>query len=379
MLKLKDATYPDPERLALIDPYADETTLDFGKDGSKWSHGYVPLNPAAVALKHHKQPGGDGGGSTAKGLASRDSGAGSRQLSGDLAAERRRDPSVAAHHKESAALNGFRLDSKPTAAKSAEPREFKTMKQRRVEASPRAFVNSGDVRLHATKDDGGSKIGTVSKYPSGGFRAQHKDDATAHAGSPFATRQEAVGALVLQHESRTPKTQSERVADIRAGKVQVYNVQTGKTEHVSSAEATAGHIRYGQSLGAGSAAAGQTVKNALEAEAARRNAASLDDRGKLRSLGGYGTNDLKRISKLTDGPHDLNHAPQATIDAAEAELRARGYVKGPSGAWAKPSAPKVKTTGSGLRGTSVTKRQQANPGTSARSRNLLSQKALYGK
>jgi hypothetical protein len=34
------------------DPY-----IDLGKVGSKWKHGYIPENPAAVALKHHKKPG----------------------------------------------------------------------------------------------------------------------------------------------------------------------------------------------------------------------------------------------------------------------------------------------------------------------------------
>lgn len=260
MLKLKDASYPEPEgKPVLVNEYAKEVTYDLGKDGSKWAHGFIPLNPAAVALKHHKTPGGDGGGSTAKGIASRDSGAtgkmgnnvvqspgrggtGTRHAvrdRGELGSkydvidQHAGNEVVATHDGRNRALSHARAlntpvserteaqngivarHAKPTAAKSAEPREFKTMKQRRVEASPRALVNSGDVRLHATKDDGGSKIGTVSKYPSGGFRAQHKDDATAHAGSPFATRQEAVGALVLQHESRTPKTQAERVSELR--------------------------------------------------------------------------------------------------------------------------------------------------------------------
>lgn len=345
MLKLKDAAYPDPERPVLHNEYAEEVTYDLGKDGSKWAHGYIPLNPAAVALKSHKTPGGHNDGPTgdqstwspAKRAAHKANVAEMRKSTADHAA---------AVRKDTKSVNF----GKPTAAKSAEPREFKTMAQTRKEASARAFVNSGDVRLHATKDDGGSKIGTVSKYPSGGFRAQHKDDATAHAGSPFKTRQEAVGALVLQHEARTPKTQSERVADIRAGKVQVYNVKTGKSEHVSPAEATAGHVRYGQSLGAGSAAAGQTVKNALEAEKARRAAAdpkTTNSTG-LRTLGGYGTNDLKAIANVK-GAYASNPPSADTIAKAEAELKSRGYVKGPSGVWAKPTAPKRKrNTSNGL-------------------------------
>lgn len=32
--------------------------ISLGKDGSKWKHGYIPENPAAVALKAHKTPGG---------------------------------------------------------------------------------------------------------------------------------------------------------------------------------------------------------------------------------------------------------------------------------------------------------------------------------
>jgi hypothetical protein len=34
--------------------------ISLGKDGSKWKHGYIPENAAAVALKHHKKPGGHG-------------------------------------------------------------------------------------------------------------------------------------------------------------------------------------------------------------------------------------------------------------------------------------------------------------------------------
>lgn len=30
--------------------------IDLGKDGSRWKHGYIPVNPAAVALKDHKKP-----------------------------------------------------------------------------------------------------------------------------------------------------------------------------------------------------------------------------------------------------------------------------------------------------------------------------------
>lgn len=38
--------------------------IELGKFGSKWKHGYIPLNPAAAALKAHKKPGGgrSGGG-----------------------------------------------------------------------------------------------------------------------------------------------------------------------------------------------------------------------------------------------------------------------------------------------------------------------------
>jgi hypothetical protein len=32
--------------------------IDLGKDGSKWGHGFVPLNAAAVAIKNHKKVGG---------------------------------------------------------------------------------------------------------------------------------------------------------------------------------------------------------------------------------------------------------------------------------------------------------------------------------
>jgi hypothetical protein len=34
-----------------------ERTLDLGKDGAKWKHGYIPLNAAAFALKDHKAVG----------------------------------------------------------------------------------------------------------------------------------------------------------------------------------------------------------------------------------------------------------------------------------------------------------------------------------
>lgn len=100
---------------------------------------------------------------------------------------------------------------------------------------------------------------------------------------------------------------------------------------------------------------------------------------KVTGLEGYGVTDLKRIAKLSAGPHDASHAPAGTIAAAEAELRSRGYVKSPSGAWTKPRAPKVKNTTSGLRGTNVTKREQAATGLSARKRNLVSQKDLFGR
>lgn len=32
------------------------TVIDLGQSGSKWKHGYIPLNPAAVALKMHRKP-----------------------------------------------------------------------------------------------------------------------------------------------------------------------------------------------------------------------------------------------------------------------------------------------------------------------------------
>lgn len=31
--------------------------IELGKDGSQWKHGYIPENPAAVALKNHRKPG----------------------------------------------------------------------------------------------------------------------------------------------------------------------------------------------------------------------------------------------------------------------------------------------------------------------------------
>lgn len=40
--------------------------IDLGKDGSKWKHGYIPENPAAVALKDHKRLGSSGSSKTAK-------------------------------------------------------------------------------------------------------------------------------------------------------------------------------------------------------------------------------------------------------------------------------------------------------------------------
>lgn len=43
-------------KVRLVDP----DYIDLGKDGSKWKHGFIPLNPAAVALKAHKTPGGGG-------------------------------------------------------------------------------------------------------------------------------------------------------------------------------------------------------------------------------------------------------------------------------------------------------------------------------
>lgn len=82
------------------------------------------------------------------------------------------------------------------------------------------------------------------------------------------------------------------------GKVQVYNTETGRVERVTPAEANAGHARYGQSLGAGSAAAGQTVKNALEAEQTRR------------------------MAEATSKNEDV--------------LRAQGKVKGADGIWRSP-------------------------------------------
>jgi len=45
-------------RIELVKPVG--TDVELGKAGSKWEHGYVPLNPAAVALKAHRKPGSEG-------------------------------------------------------------------------------------------------------------------------------------------------------------------------------------------------------------------------------------------------------------------------------------------------------------------------------
>lgn len=41
--------------LQIVRP-VDPDYIDLGKDGSRWKHGYIPENPAAVALKDHKKP-----------------------------------------------------------------------------------------------------------------------------------------------------------------------------------------------------------------------------------------------------------------------------------------------------------------------------------
>lgn len=137
MLKLKDASYPDPERLSLVDPYSADIDLA-GKDGSTWKHGYIPTNPAAVALKHHKSPGG-GGGSTAKGIASRATGGSGRTKADIHKAAVDRAAKVA--QDRHARLNGFKVvGDEPTAAKS-ETRESLAAKLDK-NASDRATLES---------------------------------------------------------------------------------------------------------------------------------------------------------------------------------------------------------------------------------------------
>lgn len=87
-----------------------------------------------------------------------------------------------------------------------------------------------------------------------------------------------------------------------------------------------------------------------------------------RTLGGYGTNDLKAMHKRATASGD-DH----TAGMAKAELEERGYKHNPgTGAFTKPGAPKVKQR-------SATLGKQLKPSGTVRNKQVLTQRALYDK
>lgn len=137
-------------------------------------------------------------------------------------------------------------------------------------------VNNGN-GVYSARNHGVDTSGDAHSVAS----ALHEAGRTApavkpHAGKPAGetaidrARQAAQDRHVRVSNANVAKDEEAARKAAPAGTVPVYNVHTGKVEHVSPDEATAGHVRYGQSLGAGTPAAGQTVKNALDA--ARKSA-----------------------------------------------------------------------------------------------------------
>lgn len=285
-------------------------TIDLGKDGSKWGHNWTPLNAAALALKAHKSPGG-GGGHTVKEVhppakasefhvVSRD-GKTKHVLQNRGAADRMAEQlnkpgeksrlSTSTGHPSRLKLKG---DKGREASKVAEPRASGKRAQRDSHGVlvhdnggttntqrdlPRGYRITKDRSGLSLEKDG--KIIRTSSDESAlrSYAHDHaKGDTSAHPMSwndkiktekAAKTPASAKRGTTFHDDATDART---RAALERSGpassravepKVAVYNTKTGKVEHVSPSEATAGHIRYGQSLGAGSAAAGQTVKNAL--------------------------------------------------------------------------------------------------------------------
>lgn len=237
------------------------TDIDLGKDGSKWSHGYIPLNAAAVALKLHKVPAGGGG-------------------EGNSSA-----PMKAIHVKVGSGKSRLAMMKHPAMArtkvkgdKGRVSTDAHTQKRLAADRSAREKEAIAAVEaFHATgKPLGPHGDQEAAKSPLTPAAKKHLaqlHENPSHASEmTYGPHEQLRKAELITGEQGHAKITEAGIHAATGGKVQVYNVQTGKTEYVSPAEANAGHARYGQSLGAGSAAAGQTIKNALEAEQARRAA-----------------------------------------------------------------------------------------------------------
>lgn len=105
---------------------------------------------------------------------------------------------------------------KPDASNTAGTRTFKTLKQTRDEASVRGHSDAAikkavtaSVHHQIPGELRSRRIGTVREFVSNGrgsgWSAQHAESDAPHAGGPFKTKREAVGALVLQHEAKHPE------------------------------------------------------------------------------------------------------------------------------------------------------------------------------
>jgi hypothetical protein len=349
MLKLKDASYPEPER-----PVLHEQTYDLGKDGSKWAHGYVPLNPAAVALKHHKQPGGSDGG-TAKGLASRDSGSShklaSRASIGDSSGTKGRFQIRESSYRGQA---GHTISG--TDAQGRKPKVF-TDRGRADAEQVKANLQAGKepfahhAKPTAAKSDRESRIASARAVLD---RGEH--DSVNPPSS--RERDEAKATLRELGSKRQVTVKRDSFAPTRS-----------VDEHVKLA------IAHNE---AGKRALDRGDKAAAERHVAKsreHNAAAIEGGNAILGRNAIDRATLEGHAKALAVPYaDRTPEQQAAADKALAyakELRAKRL--------AKKAPPKIKATGSGLRGTSVTKREQAATGTSARKRNLLTQKQLFGK
>lgn len=332
LLKLKNASYPEPDALALVNEY------DLGRDGSKWRHGWVPLNAQAAAI-HAKKPTKGGGSVSGK---SRLSTSTVRPSRAKVAGEPKR---------EGKGLSGARLTIRPgeyrgesghhISGTDTQGRKVKVFSPGPKENAFKASTNIQHGKpAFATEAKSVISDGkNMSAADHTRMAIHHNEEAKKALDAGDRTKANAhVEAMRAHNSAAIAAGTPEQKAKVATGLNDVVKTQLGADLTKAPSDRLRTFAQFGH----------QGSKDELARRSAKVDPKTTNSTG-LRTLGGYGTNDLKAIANQK-GAYASSPSSADTIAKAEAELKSRGYVKSPTGVWAKPKAPQRKQKAATLKG-----------------------------
>lgn len=331
LLKLKNASYPEPDALALVNEY------DLGRDGSTWKHGWVPTNAIAAAI-HAKKPTSAAKGSKGKSRLSvtklepqsRAKVAGAKGRLNDV--QGKRDPFTGETRMESLKRTATDLRARGASQSAARHRrEMRTSEQgkadvKRAEQLTSTPAGRADVKARAKSVISDGKNMSAADHTR--MAIHHNEEAKKALDAGDRTKANAhVEAMRAHNSAAIAAGTPEQKAKVAAGLNDVVKTQLGDDLTKAPSDRLRTFAQFGH----------QGSKDELARRSAKVDPKTTNSTG-LRTLGGYGTNDLKAIAGKK-GSYASNPPSADTVAKAEAELKSRGYVQSKSGAWVKPKAP----------------------------------------